>query len=195
MAYFRVFLIGVTEKMKKIPFLTKFLATVCFFTLVFYIKTRFCACIWKIGIKIELLAQSASFWDSFEAKANISWLKICYLAKNYIRRKHPVFLWHLWVATARQARNASSLINESKTITLSDQFRRILAYFWTAWMEWCKKQLFDQISCPCLFFYAHTLKQTPYLLLFSKNRDKNWAIHAIRITVDQFLWQKWIFFN
>ena len=195
MAFFRVILIGVREKMKKIPFLTKFLATVCFFTFIFSMKTRFCACIRKIGIKSELLAQPASFWGNFVAKANISWLKICYLAKNYIRRKHPVFLWHLWVATARQAKNALSLISESKTITVSDQFRRILAYFWTAWMGRCQKQLFDRISCPCTFFYTHILEQNPYLLPFSKNRFKNWATHAIRITADQFLWQKWIFFN
>ena len=45
MAYFRVFSNGVTEKMKKKPFLTKFLNPVCFFELVFPSKTGFCACI------------------------------------------------------------------------------------------------------------------------------------------------------
>ena len=108
-AYSRVFSIGVNGKVQKIPFFTKFLATVCFFTPTFPDKTRFFACFQKIGIKIELLAQSASFGINFLAKANIVLLKICQHAKNDICTKHTVFLRHLWVATARQAWNALSL--------------------------------------------------------------------------------------
>ena len=46
-------------------FLTKFLAPVCFFTLILSSKPHICSCFQKIGIKIELSTQSASLWTNF----------------------------------------------------------------------------------------------------------------------------------
>ena len=60
----------------KNTFLDKFLPTACFYTLIFPDFTHFCACFLKIGIKIELLAQPASFLANFVTKSNIGWLKI-----------------------------------------------------------------------------------------------------------------------
>ena len=94
-AYSRVFSISVNGKVQKIPFFTKFPATVCLFTPKFPYKTHFFACFQKTGIKIELLAQSASSGTNFVAKANIGLLKIWHHAKNDICMKHPVFLRHL----------------------------------------------------------------------------------------------------
>ena len=74
-AYSRVFSIGVNGKVQKIPFFTKFLATVCFFTPKFPDKTHFFTCIQKIGIKIELLAQSAFFGINFFGKSEYGFIK------------------------------------------------------------------------------------------------------------------------
>ena len=74
-AYSRVFSIGVNRKVKKIPFFTKFPATVCLFTPKFPYKTHFFACFQKTGIKIEQLAQSASSGTNFMANTNIVLLK------------------------------------------------------------------------------------------------------------------------
>ena len=126
MAYFRAFLIAVTEEMKKYLLWPNFLPLFVFFY-AFPSQTSFCVCIRKIGIKTEQLAQSASFRNDFVAKANIGWLKIFQKAKNYVCMKHPVYLWHFWVAMARQVWYASLLTNNQKSSTVSDQIWRISA--------------------------------------------------------------------
>ena len=57
----------------KNTFLDKFLPTACFYTLIFSGFTNFCACFLKTGIKIDLFAQSASFFVLFCDKSEF-WL-------------------------------------------------------------------------------------------------------------------------
>ena len=110
-----------------------------------------------------------AFLNDFVAKANIGWLKIFQKAKNYICMKHPVYLWHLWVAMARQARNASSLTNNQKTSTVSDQIWRISAYIWLAWEKRWKKYLFWPNSLPLFVFLRLYSQSKPVsALVFEK---------------------------
>ena len=82
-AYSRVFSIGVNGKVQKIPFFTKFLATVCFFTLIFPNSTHFCACLRITILKIELSAQSASLHTNFCNNSEYSFIRKIIEKKSY----------------------------------------------------------------------------------------------------------------
>ena len=69
--------------MQKIPFWTKFLATVCFFTLIFPNSTHFCACFRITSLKIELSAQSASLHTNFCNNSEYSFIRKIIEKKSY----------------------------------------------------------------------------------------------------------------
>ena len=172
--------------MKKKPFLTKFLNPVRFFTLVFPSKTGFCACIKKVGIKIELLAKSASFLNNLMAKTNIGWLKISGKLKT-------TYAWSIlyfsgiyespWLAKLEMLLHSPTIKKRALWAIKYGVFPRIF--------DWRDRKdekitIFDQISCHCLFFHACIPKQNQFPRLYSKNRDKNWTDRAIRIFLEWF---------